>query len=162
MGSSASGSQSIRRAPDEPGTAERMLHTAAGKWVVTAAGVRVGHGPMRCDGGKHRHPRAGQGSAPSPCWAGICTPGSTVYNGPSAATRSRSQRWSCLPAHLAIARMMVEGHGGRIRAENRPGGGARFVVSLPVVSSCRHGWNGTQGSWHIEILIQNGPYFCNI
>ena len=35
---------------------------------------------------------------------------------------------------LPIAQAIVEGHGGHIRAENRPGGGARFVFSLPVAS----------------------------
>ncbi|MDK9726250.1 MAG: DUF4118 domain-containing protein [Sterolibacteriaceae bacterium MAG5] len=33
---------------------------------------------------------------------------------------------------LAICRVIVEAHGGRIRAEERPGGGARFVFDLPV------------------------------
>jgi two-component system sensor histidine kinase KdpD len=33
---------------------------------------------------------------------------------------------------LAIARGLVEAHGGRIWAENRAGGGARFVIELPV------------------------------
>ncbi len=33
---------------------------------------------------------------------------------------------------LAICRIIVEAHGGRIRAENRPAGGARFVFELPV------------------------------
>ncbi len=33
---------------------------------------------------------------------------------------------------LAIARKVVEGHGGRIWAEPRPGGGARFVFDLPA------------------------------
>jgi len=33
---------------------------------------------------------------------------------------------------LAIARSIVLAHGGRIRAENRPDGGARLVVSLPL------------------------------
>jgi signal transduction histidine kinase/CheY-like chemotaxis protein len=33
---------------------------------------------------------------------------------------------------LAICRQIVEGHEGRIRAENRPGGGVCFVVELPV------------------------------
>ncbi|HLF68112.1 MAG TPA: ATP-binding protein [Gaiellaceae bacterium] len=37
---------------------------------------------------------------------------------------------------LAIARALVEAHGGRIRAESEgPGTGSRFVVSLPVAAS---------------------------
>jgi len=33
---------------------------------------------------------------------------------------------------LAIVRQWVEAHGGTIRAENRPEGGARFVLQIPV------------------------------
>jgi two-component system, OmpR family, sensor histidine kinase KdpD len=33
---------------------------------------------------------------------------------------------------LSIARGLVEAHGGRLTAENRDGGGARFVIRLPV------------------------------
>jgi len=33
---------------------------------------------------------------------------------------------------LAIAKGLVEAHGGRIWAENRPEGGARFVIALPI------------------------------
>ena len=36
---------------------------------------------------------------------------------------------------LAIAKSIVEGHGGTIRAESEQKGGARFVVTLPVVAS---------------------------
>jgi two-component system sensor histidine kinase KdpD len=32
---------------------------------------------------------------------------------------------------LAICRAIIEAHGGSIRAENRPGGGARFIFELP-------------------------------
>lgn len=33
---------------------------------------------------------------------------------------------------LSIARGFVEAHGGRLNAENRGGGGARFTIELPV------------------------------
>lgn len=33
---------------------------------------------------------------------------------------------------LSIARGFIEAHGGKLRVENRDGGGARFVISLPV------------------------------
>jgi two-component system sensor histidine kinase KdpD len=33
---------------------------------------------------------------------------------------------------LSIARGFVEAHGGKLTAENRDGGGARFTISLPV------------------------------
>jgi signal transduction histidine kinase len=35
---------------------------------------------------------------------------------------------------LAIARHLVQGHGGTIAVEDRPGGGARFRVRLPLVA----------------------------
>jgi two-component system sensor histidine kinase KdpD len=36
---------------------------------------------------------------------------------------------------LAIAKAIIETHGGRIRAENRPGGGAAITISLPMPST---------------------------
>jgi signal transduction histidine kinase len=36
---------------------------------------------------------------------------------------------------LAIARGIVEAHGGTIRAENAEAGGARFMFSLPVAGA---------------------------
>jgi two-component system sensor histidine kinase KdpD len=32
---------------------------------------------------------------------------------------------------LAICRAMAEAHGGTIKGETRPGGGARFTIELP-------------------------------
>jgi two-component system sensor histidine kinase KdpD len=46
----------------------------------------------------------------------------------------RGQKESATPGvglGLAICRAIVEAHGGSIRAENRGGGGARFIFSLP-------------------------------
>ena len=38
---------------------------------------------------------------------------------------------------LWIARSIVQAHGGRIRAENQPVGGARLVVVLPLAEEAR-------------------------
>jgi signal transduction histidine kinase len=43
---------------------------------------------------------------------------------------------------LAIVRRTVEAHGGRITAENRDEGGARFTVWLPVRRAQPAGENG--------------------
>jgi two-component system sensor histidine kinase KdpD len=47
---------------------------------------------------------------------------------------ARGQKESATPGvglGLAICRAIVEAHGGKIHAENRQAGGARFVFSLP-------------------------------
>jgi signal transduction histidine kinase len=40
---------------------------------------------------------------------------------------------------LAISRKIAESHGGRLRVEPAPGGGARFVLVLPPPSPARAG-----------------------
>jgi two-component system sensor histidine kinase KdpD len=46
--------------------------------------------------------------------------------------RGDGRRAGGLGLGLAIARGFVEAHGGKISAENRDGGGARFTINLPV------------------------------
>ncbi|HEV2804649.1 MAG TPA: DUF4118 domain-containing protein [Chthoniobacterales bacterium] len=46
--------------------------------------------------------------------------------------RSDGRRAGGLGLGLAIARGFVEAHGGKITAENRDGGGARFTINVPV------------------------------
>ncbi len=46
--------------------------------------------------------------------------------------RADSRRAGGLGLGLSIARGFVEAHGGKLTAENRDGGGARFVIKLPV------------------------------
>jgi two-component system sensor histidine kinase KdpD len=53
------------------------------------------------------------------------------YRGPAATTGER--RGAGLG--LAICRAILTAHGGTIKAENRPGGGARFWFSLPIVGT---------------------------
>jgi signal transduction histidine kinase len=38
---------------------------------------------------------------------------------------------------LAISKRLIEDHGGKIRVEQNPGGGATFTISLPVAQSER-------------------------
>ena len=57
----------------------------------------------------------------------------------------RGQRESALPGvglGLAICRAIVKAHGGAIHAENRSGGGACFVISLPLGEPPQHDGNG--------------------
>ncbi len=43
-----------------------------------------------------------------------------------------SEREGGVGLGLSLVKTIVERHGGRVRCEDRPGGGARFVVELPV------------------------------
>ncbi len=46
--------------------------------------------------------------------------------------RGDNRKTGGLGLGLSIARGLIEAHGGRLTAENRDGGGARFVIRLPV------------------------------
>ena len=46
--------------------------------------------------------------------------------------RGNGRKTGGLGLGLSIARGFVEAHGGKLAAENRDGGGARFTMRLPV------------------------------
>jgi two-component system sensor histidine kinase KdpD len=46
--------------------------------------------------------------------------------------RGNERKTGGLGLGLAIARGLVEAHGGQLTAENRDGGGARFTINIPV------------------------------
>lgn len=52
--------------------------------------------------------------------------------------RAEDARTGGLGLGLSIARGFVEAHGGKISAENRPEGGARFRISVPVQTAVTH------------------------
>ena len=58
------------------------------------------------------------------------------YRGDS--SRSRESGGSGLG--LAIVRAIVSKHGGTVDAANAPGGGAIFIVRLPLSTDDRRGW----------------------
>jgi signal transduction histidine kinase len=53
------------------------------------------------------------------------------------ADKSRSSSTGGSGLGLAIVRALVEAHGGTIRVDERPGGGARFTFTLPVAMGAR-------------------------
>ena len=93
------------------------------------------HALGRVGGGARRAARRTRCASPSrtPATGLDPRPCAGCSSASGAATRPGSARGAGLG--LAIARGLVEAHGGRIWAENRPGGGARVSFTLPAASA---------------------------
>ncbi len=52
--------------------------------------------------------------------------------------RGASERHGGVGLGLALVKSIAERHGGRVRCEDRPGGGARFVIELPGPATATH------------------------
>jgi two-component system, OmpR family, sensor histidine kinase KdpD len=57
--------------------------------------------------------------------------------------RGDNRKTGGLGLGLSIARGLIEAHGGRLTAENRDGGGARFTIRLPVSVTHMNGMEAT-------------------
>jgi len=57
--------------------------------------------------------------------------------------RGNNRKTGGLGLGLSIARGLIEAHGGRLTAENRDGGGARFTIRLPVRVTDMNGMEAT-------------------
>jgi two-component system sensor histidine kinase KdpD len=57
--------------------------------------------------------------------------------------RADNRKTGGLGLGLSIARGLIEAHGGRLTAENRDGGGARFTIRLPVRVTDMNGMEAT-------------------
>jgi two-component system, OmpR family, sensor histidine kinase KdpD len=57
--------------------------------------------------------------------------------------RGGNRKTGGLGLGLSIARGLIEAHGGRLTAENRDGGGARFTIKLPVRVTDMNGMEAT-------------------
>jgi two-component system sensor histidine kinase KdpD len=57
--------------------------------------------------------------------------------------RGDNRKTGGLGLGLSIARGLIEAHGGRLTAENRDGGGARFTIRLPVSVTNMNGMEAT-------------------
>jgi two-component system sensor histidine kinase KdpD len=57
--------------------------------------------------------------------------------------RGDNRKTGGLGLGLSIARGLIEAHGGRLTAENRDGGGARFTIRLPVRVTDMNGMEAT-------------------
>ncbi len=69
-----------------------------------------------------------------------------------------STRETGLGLGLAICKRIVDSHGGEITADNRPGGGAEFVVRLPIANAESRGsdrW-GEVGFYSEERIVGDG------
>jgi two-component system sensor histidine kinase KdpD len=92
-------------------------HTPPGTRVVLAGGVRDGMAEIRVEDNGPGLP-----------------PGETEALFEKFVRGGKASEVSGMGLGLAICRTIVEAHGGRIRAERRAEGGARFVVTLPVAA----------------------------
>ena len=76
------------------------------------------------------------------------------------ADSSTTRSYGGLGLGLAIVSHLVEQHGGKVRAENNPGEGAKFTVFLPVVE--RNGEGAVDDCFELDEVSEALPTLANL
>jgi hypothetical protein len=123
------------RPPPQPGRAQARVGGCSRRILQAGQGTVPRARPLS---GSRTRPLPRTGGGPRAC--GLAIPGSRPWSAPCAAARRFfTSGTESTGSGLAVVRMIAEAHGGRVRAENTPAGGARVPSMSPPTEPTQAG-----------------------